>query len=52
MESLSVPFMLKFFFYTAANILLLVKFEDILQEMYTLDFRLKKKNTSTFEVCI
>ena len=52
MESPSVPFMLKFFFYTAANILLVVKFENILQEIYTLDFKLKKKNTSTFEVCI
>ena len=52
MESPSVPFMLKCFFYTTANILLVVKFENILQEMYTLDFKLKKKNTSTFEVCI
>ena len=52
MESPSVPFMLTFFFYTAANILLVVKFENILQEIYTLDFKLKKKNTSTFEVCI
>ena len=50
MES-PVPFMLKFFFYTTTNILLVVELENILQEMYTLDFQLKKKNTSTFEVC-
>ena len=27
------------------------EFENILKEMYTLDFKLKIKNTSTFELC-
>ena len=42
MESPSVPFMLKFFFYTTTNILLVVEFENILQKMYPLDFKWKK----------
>ena len=50
MESSSVRFMLNIFFFTTPNILLVVEFENILQEIYTLNFQLKMKNTSVFEV--